>query len=65
MKIKAEQRDVLKRHIKDLDGVIATDDINELLLAIDDAIVGTFDSEGNPSQEGTELQKVYDDIYNN
>jgi hypothetical protein len=65
MAITAEQKAFLNKHIENLDKVLESDDINDLLLAIDDAILDTLDSNGNPSAVGIELQKVYDDIYEN
>ena len=65
MAITAEQKAFLSKYIKNLDNVLESDDINDLLLEIDDAILDTLDSNGNPSPIGIELQKVYDDIYEN
>jgi hypothetical protein len=64
MAITAEQKTFLNKYIKNLDEVLESNDINDLLLEIDDAILDTFDAEGNPSAVGIELQKIYDEIYN-
>lgn len=65
MAITAEQKKFLGKYISNLDDVLKSDDVNDLLLAIDDAILDTFDAKGNPSEIGIELQNIYDDIYNN
>lgn len=64
MKVTTEQKDFLKNYI-DLEQVLLSDDVNDLLLAIDDAIIDTFDAAGNPSEEGIKLQNIYDEIYSN
>jgi hypothetical protein len=58
-------KEMLAKYITNLDEVIFSDDINDLLLEIDDVIIRTFDAKGNPSKEGIELQKLYDEIYAN
>ena len=63
MVITAEQKKFLAEYITNLDEVISSDDVNDLLLEIDDVIIRTFDAKGNPSKEGIELQKIYDEIY--
>lgn len=64
MTITAEQKQFLSKHIKELDDILLSDDINDLYDAIDDAIVDTLDINGNPSPEGVKLQRVFDEIYN-
>ena len=63
MVITAEQKEFLAKYIDNLEEVLASEDVNDLLLAIDDAILDTFDSSGNPSAEGIELQNIYNEIY--
>jgi hypothetical protein len=65
MTITTEQKAFLNKYIKNLDKVLESDNINDLLLEIDDAILDTFDANGNPSAIGIELQRIYDDIYEN
>ena len=65
MTITKEQKDYLSKYIKNLDKVLLSDDIEDLLLEIDNAIVDTFDANGNPNDVGIKLQNIYDDIYNN
>lgn len=60
-----EQKNILKKHIKNFDELIKRDDVNELLLAIDDVIVFNMDENDEPDELGIELQKLYDQIYNN
>ena len=64
MTITAEQKKFLSEHIKDLDNILLSDDVNDLYDAIDDAIVDTFDESGNPSPDGIKLQQIFDGIYN-
>lgn len=65
MAVKPEQKEYLNKYIKNLDEVLKSDDVNDLLLAIDDAILDTLDGNGNPSAIGVELQNIYNDIYDN
>ena len=64
MTITEEQKKFLSEHIKDLDNILLSDDVNDLYDAIDDAIVDTFDASGNPSPDGIKLQQIFDEIYN-
>jgi hypothetical protein len=64
MTITEEQKQFLSKHIEDLDNILLSDDVNDLYDAIDDAIVDTFDANGNPSPDGIKLQQVFDEIYN-
>ena len=43
--------------------MLAAGEVNDLLLAIDDAIIETFDEDGYPNETGNQLQKIYDEIY--
>jgi hypothetical protein len=65
MAITAEQKKFLKKYISELDEILKMDDVNELLLAIDNAILDTFDGNGNPNADGIELQNIFNDIYAN
>ena len=65
MKITEKQKNFLKKHIKNLDQILLSDDVNDLLLEIDDAIVDTFDDKGNPSDAGIKLQNIYSEIFEN
>lgn len=38
-------------------------EVNDLLMAIDDAIIDTFDKDGYPDETGNQLQRIYDEIY--
>jgi len=64
MTITEEQKKFLSKHIEDLDNILLSDDVNDLYDAIDDAIVDTFDANGNPSPDGIKLQQFFDEIYN-
>jgi hypothetical protein len=65
IKVTDEQKKALKNHIDNLEVLIESDDVNELLLAIDDAIIANMDEDDEPDASGIELQKIYDQIYNN
>lgn len=66
MIIKVEQIEVLKQYIENIEDLIAGDDVQELLDAIDDIIVDNILGNNNdePNEEGIKLQKIYDQIYN-
>ena len=61
--ITEEQRIKLKNHVKNLDQLIEGDDINELLFAIDDAIVYHIGDDDEPDATGIEIQRIYDEIF--
>lgn len=63
IKITKKQKDFLGDSIKDLDKLLMAGEVNDLLLAIDDAIIETFDKDGYPNETGNQLQKIYDEIY--
>lgn len=63
IKITKKQKDFLGDSIKDLDKLLMADEVNDLLIAIDDAIIDTFDEDGYPDETGIHLQKIYDEIY--
>lgn len=63
IKITKKQKDFLGDSIKDLDKLLMDGEVNDLLIAIDDAIIETFDEDGYPNETGNQLQKIYDEIY--
>lgn len=63
MVLTVEQKTFLANYINDIEAIVESDDVNELLLMIDDAIVDTFDSNGKPDDTGIKLQRIYDEIY--
>jgi hypothetical protein len=63
IKITKKQKDFLGDSIKDLDKLLMDGEVNDLLIAIDDAIIETFDEDGYPDETGNQLQKIYDEIY--
>ena len=65
MIVKAEQIEVLKPYIEDIEELIETDDVQVVLDAIDDVIVGNILANNDePDDEGIKLQKIYDEIFN-
>ncbi len=64
MVIKPEQIKVLKTYIKNIEALIANDDTQKLLDAIDDIIVDNIlGNNDEPNNEGIKLQKIYDEIF--
>ena len=59
-----EQVKQLKNEIPNIDEMVKSDDINALLLVIDDVILDNLDENDEPTQRGIELQRIYDQIYN-
>ncbi len=64
IKISAEQLEYLSPLIPNINELIDKDTDEDILLAIDDLIVGEFDEEQNwLSSQGLQLQKIYDEIF--
>lgn len=65
MNVTEEQIDILTRYIENLDELLAGDDVQSLLDAIDDVIVDNIlGNNEEPDKEGILLQRIYDQIYN-
>lgn len=65
MIIKDEQIEKLKPHIENITELVQSDDIQELLDAIDDVIVDNIlGNNDEPDAEGIAIQKIYDEILN-
>jgi hypothetical protein len=63
--ITERQKEYLKSYIENIDDLIEKDDIQLLLDTIDDEIVDNIlGNNDEPDEEGIELQKIYDQIYN-
>lgn len=64
MIVKAEQIEALKPYIESNEDLIAGDNVQEVLDAIDDVIVGNILANyDEPDDEGIKLQKIYDEIF--
>ena len=64
MIVKAEQIEALKPYIESIEDLIAGDNVQEVLDAIDDVIVGNIlANHDEPDDEGIKLQKIYDEIF--
>lgn len=64
MIIKESQIKVLKPYIENIEDLVAEDDVQAVLDAIDDAIVDNIlGNNDEPDEEGIKLQKIYDEIY--
>lgn len=61
--ITENQIEYLENFINNLDELLRAGEVNDLLLAIDDAIIETFDEDGYPDENGNQLQRIYDEIY--
>lgn len=65
MIIKDEQIAALKPYIENIESLIESDDVQEVLDAIDDVIVDNIlGNNDEPDDEGIKLQKIYDEIFN-
>ncbi len=61
--ITENQIEYLENFINNLEELLRAGEVNDLLLAIDDAIIETFDEDGYPDENGNQLQRIYDEIY--
>jgi hypothetical protein len=65
MIVKAEQIEVLKPYIENIEELVELDDVQAVLDAIDDVIVDNILANNDePDDEGIKLQKIYDEIFN-
>lgn len=65
MIVKTEQMEVLKPYIENIEDLIESDNVQEVLDAIDDVIVDNILANNDePDDEGIRLQKIYDEIFN-
>lgn len=65
MIVKAEQIEVLKSYIENIEELVELDDVQAVLDAIDDVIVDNILANNDePDDEGIKLQKIYDEIFN-
>ena len=56
---------MLKPHIENIEDLIETGDVQEVLDVIDDVIVDNILANNDePDDEGIKLQKIYDEIFN-
>ncbi|MGN1318064.1 MAG: hypothetical protein ACI4VF_03545 [Lachnospirales bacterium] len=60
-----EQKTILEQYIDDVNMYIENDDIENLLIELDDIIIEHgMDMEQEITSSGIELQKIYDQIFN-
>lgn len=65
MIISNKQIEKLRTYIKNIDELIQKEDVQEILNSIDDIIVNNIlGNNCEPNEEGIELQKIYDQIFN-
>lgn len=64
IQITEEQKKYLMEQSVDISGPLKKGDLGELLLTIDDAIVGNIVCHNDePDETGIRLQRIYDQIY--
>lgn len=64
MIITKQQKELLIDRIEDIEKIIESDDVNNLLLPLDDLITEMgFDENYELNEEGLKLQKLYDEIF--
>lgn len=65
LNITNKQKKVLNSYLDNVEELINNDDIERLLLDFDDAIIKFgMDEEQEITVKGVEMQKIYDQIYN-
>ena len=65
MIVKKEQIKVLKPYIDNIEELIESDDVQDLLDAIDDVIIeNILANNDEPDEKGIKLQLIYDEIFN-
>ncbi len=65
IKITEEQKKYLLEQSVDVNDALENNDLGALLLVIDDAIVDNIvDHDDEPDEIGINLQRIYDQIYN-
>lgn len=63
MIITDEQIAALRPYIENIEGLIAADDIDALLDAVDAVVIDNILGNNNePDEEGRRIQRIYDDI---
>lgn len=64
MIVKADHIEALRPYIDNIDSLVQSDNVQSLLDAIDDVIVGNILANNDePDAEGIKLQKIYDEIF--
>ena len=64
MIVKVEQIEILKSYIGNIEELIETGDVQEVLDTIDDVIVDNILANNDePDEDGIKLQKIYDEIF--
>ena len=64
MIVTTKQIEILKPYIENIEELIDTDDVQEVLDTIDDVIVDNIlGNNDEPDDEGIKLQKIYDEIF--
>lgn len=65
LNITDEQKNILEQYIENVNLYIDNDDIENLLIEIDDVIIEHgMDMSQEITSKGIELQKLYDQVYN-
>jgi hypothetical protein len=62
--ISAQQTEILKLYIPNIEKILATNDVQSVLDAVDDLILNhILGNNDEPDNEGIMLQKIYDNIF--
>jgi hypothetical protein len=62
--ISAQQTEILKLYIPNIEKILATNDVQSVLDAVDDLILNNIlGNNDEPDNEGIMLQKIYDNIF--
>lgn len=65
LNITDEQKNILEQYIENVNSYIDDDDIENLLIELDDVIIEHgMDMSQEITSQGIELQKLYDQVYN-
>ena len=65
MIVKADQIEALRPYIDNIDSLVESDNVQSVLDAIDEVIVGNILANNDePDAEGIKFQKIYDEILN-
>lgn len=65
MLVTDEQIRIIKPYVENIEELIATDDVQAVLDAINDVIVNNIlGNNDEPDDEGIKLQRVWDEIFN-
>ena len=65
MKITEEQKKLMGKYISNLEELIKSEDVDEILDLLDDAMLNSLDKDDERTDETREIIKVFDSFYAN